>query len=90
MGSVGWPLFYLMANIEASQFKGKNNWALMLDDDGYIAEGAGTNFIIIKDGEIISPEGRNMLRGISRSYVIKNLCKKLKLKFIEKNIEQQM
>jgi len=80
-------LFYLMANIEASQFKGKNNWALMLDDDGYIAEGSGNNFLIIKDGEVISPEGRNMLRGISRSYVMKNLCKKLKLKFIEKNIE---
>ena len=38
-------LFYLMANIEASQFKGNNNWALMLDDDGYIAEGSGNNFL---------------------------------------------
>ena len=76
-----------MANIEASQFKGNNNWALMLDDDGYIAEGSGNNFLIIKDGKVISPEGRNMLRGISRSYVMNNLCKKLKLKVIEKNIE---
>ena len=28
-------LFYLMANIEASLFKGENNWPLMLDTDGY-------------------------------------------------------
>tara|TARA_B110000971_G_C19984452_1_gene488913 strand:- start:44 stop:1033 length:990 start_codon:yes stop_codon:yes gene_type:complete len=80
-------LYYLMANIEASQFKGKNNWALMLDEDGFIAEGSGNNFLIIKDGKLISPEGRNMLRGISRSYVMETLCKKLKIPVIEKNIE---
>ena len=80
-------LFYLMANIEASLFKGDNNWALMLDPDGFIAEGPGDNFFIIKDGIVISPEGRNILRGISRSYVMNELCKKLKIKVVEKNIE---
>ena len=25
-----------MANIEASMFKGKNNWALMMDTDGLL------------------------------------------------------
>ena len=80
-------LYYLMANIEASQFKGKNNWALMLDEDGFVAEGSGNNFLIIKDGTVISPEGRNMLRGISRSYVMETLCKKMKIPVIEKNIE---
>ena len=59
-------LFYLMANIEASLFKGENNWPLMLDTDGYIAEGSGDNFFIVKNNTVISPEGRNMLRGISR------------------------
>ena len=33
-------LFYLNANIEASLYKGENNWALMLDTDGFIAEGS--------------------------------------------------
>ena len=80
-------LFYQMANIEASDFKGENNWALMLDPDGFIAEGSGNNFFIIKNKKVISPEGRNMLRGISRSYVMDELCKKLKLPVIEKNIE---
>ena len=59
----------------------------MLDNDGYIAEGSGDNFFIVKDGAVISPEGRNMLRGISRSYVMNELCEKLKIKSIEKNIE---
>jgi branched-chain amino acid aminotransferase len=80
-------LFYLNANLEASLFKGENNWALMLDTDGFIAEGSGNNFFIIKDGVVISPEGRNMLRGISRSYVMNEICKKMKIKAIEKNIE---
>ena len=80
-------LFYLNANIEASLFKGDNNWALMLDPDGYIAEGSGDNFFIVKDNTVISPEGRNMLRGISREYVMKELCKKLGFNVVEKNIE---
>ena len=81
-------LFYLMANIEASQIEGKNNWALLLDQDGFITEGTGDNFFIVKDGVVITPEGRNILRGISREYVIKKLCPELKIKVIEKNIEQ--
>jgi len=80
-------LFYLNANIEASLYKGDNNWALMLDTDGFIAEGSGDNFFIIKDNKVISPEGRNMLRGISRSYVMHELCKKLNLEVVEKNFE---
>ena len=80
-------LFYLMANIEASNFKGDNNWALLLDTDGLIAEGTGDNFFIIKDGVIITPEGRNVLRGVSRDYVMNTLCPELKLTMVEKNIE---
>lgn len=80
-------IFYLMANIEASQIAGEDNWALLLDTSGYIAEGTGDNFFIIKDNMIISPEGRDILRGISREYVMKELCPQLGYKFIEKNIE---
>ena len=80
-------LYYLNANIEASLFKGNNNWALMLDDDGFIAEGSGDNFFIVKNNKVITPEGRNILRGISRDYVIQQLCKKTGLDVIEKNID---
>ena len=80
-------IFYLMANIEAGQIEGDNNWALMLDPDGYIAEGTGDNFFIIKNGTVITPEGRNILRGISRDYVMHELCTQLKMPILEKNIE---
>jgi len=80
-------VFYLMANIEASQFKGDNNWALLLDTDGFISEGTGDNFFIIKDNKVITPEGRNILRGISRDYVMNELCSELGLEVVEKNIE---
>ena len=80
-------LFYLMANIEVSGYEGDNNWALLLDPDGFVAEGTGDNFFIVKDGVIISPEGRNILRGISRAYVMKELGPQLGIQCIEKNIE---
>ena len=80
-------LFYQMANIEVSGYKGENNWALLLDTDGFIAEGTGDNFFIVKDGRIITPEGRNILRGISRDYVFE-ISKQLGLECVEKNIDQ--
>jgi branched-chain amino acid aminotransferase len=80
-------IFYLMANIEASQMAGDDNWALLLDTSGYIAEGTGDNFFIIKNNTIISPEGRDILRGISRAYVMEELGPQLGMKVIEKNIE---
>ena len=79
-------VFYQMANIEASKFKGKNNWALLMGLDGHIAEGSGDNFFIVKDGVVITPEGRDCLVGISRNYIFE-LCEQLKIKCIEKNIE---
>jgi branched-chain amino acid aminotransferase len=79
-------IHYQLANIEAAQVKGDNNWALLLDPDGFIAEGTGDNFFIVKQDTIITPEGRNILRGISRDYIFE-LAKELDLRCIEKNIE---
>jgi branched-chain amino acid aminotransferase len=80
-------LFYLMANIEVSMFKGENNWALMIDPDGFITEGTGSNFFMIKDNVIYTPEGRNILRGISMQSVINDIAPQLNIKVVEKNIE---
>lgn len=80
-------IHYLMANIEASQVAGDNNWALLLDPDGFVAEGTGDNFFIVKDGVVITPEGRNILRGISRAYVMEELCVELGIPVIEKNVD---
>jgi branched-chain amino acid aminotransferase len=79
-------IHYLMANIEVAQMSGQDNWALLLDEDGFITEGTGDNFFIVKDGKVITPEGRNILRGVSREYVF-DLCEELGISCIEKNIE---
>ena len=80
-------LFYLTANIEASQFKGSNNWAMLLDSNGFISEGTGDNFFIVKDEKVITPFGKDILRGISRDYVLHDLCKELGIESCEGNIE---
>jgi branched-chain amino acid aminotransferase len=77
---------YLMANIQASQLAGNDNWALLLDEDGFVAEGTGDNFFIVKNNKIITPEGRNILRGISRDYIFE-LSEQLGLECVEKNVE---
>jgi len=75
-----------MANIEASNWKGKNNWALLLDPDGFIAEGTGDNIFFVKDNVVYTPEPRNILLGISRAYIFE-ICEQLEIKCVEKNLE---
>ncbi len=79
-------IHYLMANIQVSGYAGDNNWALLLDTDNFVAEGTGDNFFIVKDNIVITPEPRNILRGISRAYTFE-LCKQLGLEYMETNID---
>tara|TARA_B100000686_G_C16069075_1_gene608465 strand:+ start:57 stop:533 length:477 start_codon:yes stop_codon:yes gene_type:complete len=76
-----------MANIEASMIKGKDIWALLLDENGYIAEGSGSNFFMVKDEKIYTPFGKDILRGITMETIIKELAPSLKIPVIEKNLE---
>ena len=78
-------LFYLNANIEASLFKGENNWALLLDPDGYIAEGTGDNFFIVKDDILYTPRDHTVLNGITRQTII-DISEDLDLEVFEKDI----
>lgn len=48
-------------------------WALMLDAAGDIAEGAGCNFFVVKDGAVLTPPADFVLPGVSRQVVIE-LC----------------
>jgi branched-chain amino acid aminotransferase len=59
--------------------------ALFLDDKGYISEGIGENFFMVKDGIIYTPKLGTILAGITRDTVIK-LSKTLGFKVIEKDI----
>ncbi|MCI0537716.1 MAG: aminotransferase class IV [Verrucomicrobiales bacterium] len=79
-------IHYLMANVEVARYSGKNAWALLLDPDGFITEGSGSNFFLVSNGVLTSAEPRNMLRGISRDYVIE-LAHDLDIPFRERNLE---
>ena len=41
-------------------------WPILLDTNGNIAEGPGSNFFVVKDGRVITPKEQNVLAGISR------------------------
>ena len=58
----------ILANLEATQ-DGYDE-ALLLDTDGFVAEGAGENLFIVKDGQIWEPEIASALTGITRSTII--------------------
>lgn len=58
----------ILANMEATQ-DGYDE-ALLLDVDGFVAEGAGENVFIVKDGCIYEPEIASALVGITRSTII--------------------
>ncbi|MCQ8895182.1 branched-chain amino acid transaminase [Limnobacter humi] len=58
----------ILANMEATQ-DGYDE-ALLLDVDGFVAEGAGENLFIVKDGAIYEPEIASALVGITRATII--------------------
>ncbi len=45
--------------------------ALLLDVDGYVAEGSGENFFIVKDGIIYTPDLTSALDGITRRTLLR-------------------
>ncbi len=59
--------------------------AMLLDAEGYVAEGSGENIFIIRDGVIYTPELTSALDGITRATVIK-LAEDMGLKVREKRI----
>jgi branched-chain amino acid aminotransferase len=58
----------VLATLEATQHG--YDEGLLLDVEGYVAEGAGENIFIVKDGTIYEPELTSALTGITRSTVI--------------------
>jgi len=79
-------LFYMMANLQVSVVDDPMVWALLLDPDGFITEGTGANFFIVTDGQLWTPEPRNILRGITRAHTM-DLARELGVTVLEKNIE---
>jgi len=58
----------ILANLEATEHG--YDEALLLDVDGFVAEGSGENLFVVKNGEIFEPELTSALMGITRQSVI--------------------
>jgi branched-chain amino acid aminotransferase len=59
--------------------------ALLLDVEGYVAEGSGENIFIIKQGKIYTPDLTSCLEGITRASIIE-LAAEAGISVIEKRI----
>jgi branched-chain amino acid aminotransferase len=57
----------ILANLEATEHG--YDEGLLLDTEGFVAEGAGENLFVVKDGQICEPEIASALTGITRSTV---------------------
>jgi len=58
----------ILANLEATEHG--YDEGLLLDVDGFVAEGSGENLFMIKDGKIYEPELTSALIGITRGSII--------------------
>ena len=45
-------------------------WAVLLDMQGHLAEGRGSNLFLVSEGQLLTPRALNVLPGISRQTVI--------------------
>jgi len=61
-------------------------WAVLLDVNGNLAEGQGSNIFLIGDGRLTTPRERFVLPGVSRQATI-DLARQLQIPFEEKDID---
>ena len=73
----------ILANMEATDHG--YDEGLLLDVDGFVAEGAGENLFIVKDGMIYEPEIASALTGITRN-TIHRLAKDLDLALVTRRL----
>ncbi|MFT5659140.1 MAG: branched-chain amino acid aminotransferase [Gammaproteobacteria bacterium] len=59
--------------------------ALLLDPEGYVAEGSGENIFVIRDGVIYTPEVTSALNGITRKTIF-TLAQDIGLSVVEKRL----
>ena len=63
-----------------------DNWAILLDTNGNLSEGPGSNLFIVKDGIVMTPKEQYILSGISRRVTIE-LAQELGIEVQEADID---
>jgi branched-chain amino acid aminotransferase len=61
-------------------------WAVLLDVNGNLAEGLGSNIFLVRDGGLATPRERFVLPGVSRQATI-DLARQLQIPFEEKDLD---
>ena len=59
--------------------------ALLLDNEGYVAEGSGENIFVVKDGQIHTPQLTSCLPGLTRDTIM-TFARESGFEIIERNI----
>ena len=78
-------LHYKIAELQAANME-EGAQALLTDEHGFLTEGTGNNFFMVRDDEVLTPKGRDILRGVSRGACIE-LARGLGLTVRETDIE---
>jgi len=61
-------------------------WSVLLDRDGHLAEGIGSNVFLVQQGEVLTPRERWVLPGVSRQTVIE-ICGQLAIPCREADLD---
>jgi len=81
-------LLYHLAVVEANNCGFDE--AILLDSEGYVAEGSGENIFIVKDEMLITPPTYGaILEGITRNTVMKVAIEVLGMKVVERRIKRE-
>jgi branched-chain amino acid aminotransferase len=63
-----------------------DGWAILLDINGNLAEGIGSNIFVVRDGKLYTPGERYVLAGISRQMTL-DLARKLDIQVVEGDMD---
>jgi branched-chain amino acid aminotransferase len=75
----------IMADLEARGHD-PEAWAVLLDMDGNVTEGMGSNFFMVQDGVLSTPRAKFVLPGISRATVM-DLAREMGIPCEERDID---
>jgi branched-chain amino acid aminotransferase len=63
-----------------------DGWAILLDTNGNLAEGLGSNIFVVRDGKLYTPGERYVLQGVSRQMTF-DLARQLEIPVTEGDID---
>ncbi|KZD12249.1 aminotransferase class IV [Oceanibaculum pacificum] len=75
----------VLADLEA-RAQDAEAWAVLLDQDGNLCEGLGSNVFIVSGDRLLTPRARFVLPGISRQHTI-DMAERIGLPFAEADID---